>query len=241
MKVSARSQPFNAVERQFAAAYHKGAHFTSPKTKQQIRQRMKEVAYHEAGHVAAQAFTGFEWSHIVSASIIPTATTLGRVTGNRSYTENCLSDFPMPFKQSMGWMMLLRILGGRGAEKRFVGEDYEEEIVDSDSDELYEEGTDIYRAYAVAGMMCYPRMPYWRILSLAGRWTKEMMDLPAVWKAVENFAQLLLERGVIEDLEILHAAFGDIYRMSWKLPRWYRRLKCDEKSLVLNGLPAAAS
>ncbi len=191
---------------------------------------MKEVAYHEAGHVAAQAFTGIEWSHVVSASIIPTATTLGRVTGNRSFAENCLSDYPMPVKQSVGWMVLLRSLGGRGAEKRFVGEDYEEEIADSDSDELDEEGTDLYRAYAVARIMSYPRMPYWRILTLAERWTIEMFDLPEVWDTVEKFAQLLLERGVIEDLDLIDSNFRGILDMWRKLPRWKRRFKCDEKA-----------
>ena len=228
MKISARSQPFNAVERQFVDALYQGA--SAIPNPQHIRQRMKEVAYHEAGHLAAQAFTGIEWSQVVSASIIPNATSLGRVTGRQFFAENFLSDHPMPLKQSTGWMELLRILGGRGAEKRFVGEDYEEEIADSDSDECLEEGTDLYRAYAVAKIMSYPRMPFWRILRLAERRTKEMMDLPAVWKAVENFAQLLLERGVIEDLDLIDSNFRGILDMWLKLPRWKRRLRSDEKA-----------
>ncbi|MEN9678070.1 MAG: Peptidase family [Verrucomicrobiota bacterium] len=239
MKVSARSQPFNAVERQFVDALYQGA--SSIHNPQQIRQRMKEVAYHEAGHVAGRAFTGLEWSHVVRVSIIPNATTLGRETARRNGDAQNLSAHPPLTKRSTGRKLLLHLLAGRGAEKRFVGEDYKEDIAESGSEECSEEGTDLYRANAVAKIMRYPQMPPRRILMQAARWTKEMMELPPVWETVEKFAQLLLERGVVEDIELIDSYFSGILDMWIKLPRWKRRLKYDEKGLGLNGLPAAAS
>lgn len=223
MKVSARSQPFNAVERQFAAAYHQGANFTA--SKQQIRQRMKEVAYHEAGHVAGRAFTGLEWSDVVRVSIIPNATTLGRETARRNGNEQNLSAHPTLTKRSIGRKLLLHLLAGRGAGIWAAAEEDHEPIADPESDEWDEKGTDLFRAKRVATIMSHRKMPRDRILKLAARWTSEMLALPDVRGTVEKLVQVLLEHGVVEDPKLLDSCCSGILDMWLKRSEWKRRLQ----------------
>src|SRR6266498_4233045 len=99
MNARARNQQFNDVERQWVAGFANGDpedYRLTMNNPPWVRQKMKEIAFHEAGHVAARAFTGHEWSHIVLVSIIPNATTLGRETSVRNLTEMWLPVMPPP-------------------------------------------------------------------------------------------------------------------------------------------------
>lgn len=93
-------------------------------------------------------------------------------------------------------------------------------------DEKYMEGTDYFRASRIATIMEKPHMPAHRILSLADKWTMEMLTIPVVWNAVETVADKLLELGEINGEElsnIIDTSTGfevDFYR---KLPKWRRR------------------
>ena len=72
-----------------------------------------------------------------------------------------------------------------------------------------------------------------RIREQAAEWTKEMLNLPDVWATVESLADILLERGVIEDSELLESVCGGILRKAWKLPKWKRRLAVNQKWICL--------
>ena len=194
---------------------------------QYVRQKRRETAYHEAAHVAARAFTGLQWGDIVRVSILPTAGGHGRETVRGPHAEHLFIDYEKPKQQSWGLSLLLQILAGRGAEKRLDGEDSWLEIVDDQDQDNFTEGSDLYRANAIATTMSYPGMPPDEILELAEKWTVEMLELPDVWATVEKLAAILLERRVIEDSELLDSVCGGILGLAWKLPEWKRRLAID--------------
>jgi hypothetical protein len=192
---------------------------------------MRENAYHEAGHYVARCFTGLEFSHVMFLSIIPDERNTGRMRCERCITECKLESFSPSLQRPNGRKLLLEILAGAGVAIRIDDEeeeresilDYWEEYFD---DEKYMEGTDYFRAHRIATIMEKPHMPAYRILSLADKWTMEMLAIPVVWNAVETVAGKLLELGEIKAEElfnIIDTCTGfevDFYR---KLPKWRRR------------------
>jgi len=194
---------------------------------EQVRQTRRKVAYHEAAHVVARAFTGLQWGNIVRVSILPTAANLGRETVRGPHAEHRFIHYEKAEQQSCGRSLLLQVLAGRGADKRNSAEDDWFEIIDFNAGDIDEVGNDLHTAHAFAETMSYPGMPADRILAMAGRWTSEMLELPEVWATVENLAGILLERRVIEDSELLESVCGGILNRAWKLPKWKRRLTID--------------
>lgn len=199
----------------------------NPKAKPAILRRIiRRTAYHEAAHVAARMFTGLESGHIIHVSIIPDANNNGHVRSERNFAESCLASYPPPRKRSAGRCLLLDMLAGRGAEARIAAPDDREDILDEDAlwMEGEHEGTDLYRAQRVAKIIAWPHMPAYRVLTLAAKWTEEMLTSPSVWATVERLAAMLLERGIIEDRDEIMAACNGIICAAWKLPKWRRRL-----------------
>jgi len=196
-----------------------------------IRKIMRENAYHEAGHYVARCFTGLEFSHVMFLSIIPDERNTGRMRCERCITECKLESFSPSLQRPNGRKLLLEILAGAGVAIRIDDEeeeresilDYWEEYFD---DEKYTEGTDYFRASRIATIMEKPHMPAYRILSLADKWTMEMLAIPVVWNAVETVAGKLLELGEINREELINITDTskgfevDFYR---KLPKWRRR------------------
>jgi len=212
------------LERRVAVAVSPsfGFDMTRPEFRSILRDHMRETAYHEAGHVAARAFTGLELSHVISVSIIPEPDSSGRVSARAPVTEMLLGCYPPTLAWHQGHMLLLEILAGRGVQARMDGVD-PSWIVDGTDEEDEEEGQDIWRANRIARIMARRSWHMWRVLDRAARWTSEMLHVPAVWACVETIAGLLLERGTIEDrdgllrimLEVPHAV---------SLPKWRHRL-----------------
>jgi len=212
------------TERRFVKAWEAAEGCAVKAAPEWIRGMVRRTAFHEAGHVAARMFNGFEAGHIVHVSIIPDATNNGH-TRVRACAELILKHYPPPMKRSAGRCLLLDLLAGRGAANRVADPEDREDILDEDAlwMEGEQEGTDLFRALRVAEIMARPGMPARRVLALAEKWTVEMLALPDVWRTVETLAGMLLDRGTIEAAEIMPAC-ENILGMSMNLPKWRRRL-----------------
>ncbi len=198
-----------------------------------IRKIMRKNAYHEAGHYVARCFTGLDIFHVLFLSIIPDEINTGRMRCERCYTELSLDSFPPSLQRSNGRKLLLEILAGAGVAIRIDDEEEERESIldyweECFDDEKYTEGTDYFRASRIATIMEKPHMPAYRILSLADKWTMEMLAIPVVWNTVEIVAGKLLEVGEIKGEDLENMVWG------WKkeglkvpfyrdLPKWRRR------------------
>jgi hypothetical protein len=192
-----------------------------------LRQNIKSIAYHEAGHVAARMFTGHEAAHFVLVSIIPEGDSLGRERSERNIAEIALARYPEPIKEKTGRCLLLSLLAGEAAQSRINGGelgDLEHEMRWRDSETWEQEGTDFFRAARIAEIIGRPGVPAQRVFCLAARWADEMFSAPEVWAAVERLAALLIERGEITDREEVFEIFGNVADLASRLPRWRRRL-----------------
>jgi len=203
-----------------------------------VRRRIRRIAYHEAGHVAARMFTGLESSHVVSVSIIPEGATDGRERSERNITEFTLlntstSDENSPWRRCAARCLLLELLAGMGAEMRIAALDERKGMLDEDATWMEDDtgGTDRLRIHRIAETVARPRMPARRILALAQKWTDEMLALPEVWCTVGRLVATLLERGEIDDHEEIMKTCREIRGLSFRLPKWKRRLHPVERLL----------
>jgi hypothetical protein len=223
------------IERQFAEKWLSvtGLDMTVEKHWPFLRYTRRITAYHEAGHVASRMFTGHEDAHITMVSVIPDDDTIGRVILERCCDANNLKEYPPVLRQLTGRKMLLGHLSGRGAEMRVSTPDDQLEILDDDNwcEEIEPEDSDCIKAKRVSEVMAKPRMPAYRIIKLAEKWTNEMMDIPDVWQAVERCASLLYKRGYIDDKEEIGNLFEKIRWTSFRLPKWRRRLCLNNRSI----------
>ena len=188
-----------------------------------LLRRTKEIAFHEAGHVAARMFTGQDASHVLSVSIIPDADTLGRETSERNISEIIFGAYPELVRELIGRKLLIRLLAGRAAAYRIAHADDREEIVDYYNEECEIEGTDLFRANHISSLMVRKYMPQHRILHLAAKWAVEMFEIPQVWKTTKKVANALLQNGEIEPSQIFELC-SEILNMSFRLPVWRNRL-----------------
>ena len=122
--------------------------------------------------------------------------------------------------------LLLSILGGRGAAARIALPEEYEDILDEEAlwEQKEEEGSDLFRSLRIAEIMAQPKRPANLLLSLAEKWTHEMLELTEVWRCVETLANLLLEQGTIENPEKINATGQKIMFMGLNLPKWRNRL-----------------
>ena len=90
-------------------------------------------------------------------------------------------------------------------------------------------GMDRLRIQRIAETVGRPRMPARRILALAQKWTDEMLAMPEVWCTVERLVAALLERGEIDDHEEIVKTCREILGLSFRLPKWKRRLHQVER------------
>jgi len=216
------------VERRFAEAWVPGkpGFLLQRKHHDYLRECMRSVAHHEAGHFIARKFSGLEASHILGISIIPCMENLGRVTYESPFAERTLPEVPPSLKRSNGFMLLLEKLAGYRAE--MIADKSEEQTVFEHCEQqgvfMEEEGGDIQRAVRIAEIMARPFMPPSRILTLADRWTEDMLSIPAVWGAVETLASLLIARGELGGEEAYSLVHGLGVPWVYSIPKWRRRL-----------------
>lgn len=196
-----------------------------------IRNSMKKVAYHEAGHFAARLFTQLESSHVLEISIIGNSKRAGYVRSERNYTESTLKSYPPPLQRCNGYILLLNKLAGFGAEAILSQSEEWDSIFDYCECEYgdcgYEEETDFYRALQIAKIMTKHFMPANMILNLANKWTLEMLKIPAVWNVVEIVADKLIKQGKITTnacQKLSGMAYDSNFPKICELTKWKRRL-----------------
>lgn len=200
-----------------------------------FRDFMKETAHHEAGHLVAKMFTGLEFSHVKSVSIIPDDKYNGRVLIERPYTELLLKQMPVEIQRSQGYGLLLELFAGYGSvmtmenktsEYKTLSEYlYWDLYVDEDD---YADGSDLCRAERIAGILSRPHFSKDRILGMTANWTLEMLHIPAIWNAVETIAEMLISKGEITTDGNEEVFFNirkelNVPRVT-KIPKWSRRI-----------------
>ena len=79
---------------------------------------LRAVAFHEAGHVAARAFTKLEMGHIRQVSIVANARTWGHERSERALTLFTLHIQPKDLAWRDGRMLLLGLLAGSAAGEK---------------------------------------------------------------------------------------------------------------------------
>ena len=217
-------KPAPAILRAWAKATQKSGlpvNLSKPASAAWARAKMKQIAYHESGHVAAAAFAGCEFSHITYVSIIPVGETAG-IVWKRDTMERHIDIYPPKIVIGIGLRYMLGHLAGNSADFRVCPS-----INPKEYDEARKEpGTDLYCADKMAHTLARRNLPASRILSLAYRLTEEMLDLPPVWKAVKILAALLLTNGKVKQGPKLQEIFGPIMDLSMRLPKWRDRLWC---------------
>jgi hypothetical protein len=203
------------------AAHLPGIDLTKPAHTSLVRDWLAMSAYHEAGHVAADAFTWNRIGHIQSVSVLPDETTLARVIYDTPIPADIqgLARLPEPFERCLGRKILLSLFAGSLAQLRPLRSVYRTLLRNHAGGEQ-----DVKRAREVAEIMVGPGGPAKRVLALTEKWTAEMLALPDVWRCVRTLARVLFERGTIEDRDEIMAACEGILGMGLKLPKWKRRL-----------------
>jgi hypothetical protein len=240
------------IERRILGAYRKFNASDLGDDPVYVRKEIRRMAYHEAGHAAALMFTGQADSQVTHVSIIPNRASGGRVRSKGDSTEFRLLYTPMTtenyaVRRSAALRLLLGLLAGKGAEMRIEAPDASAEFLDANTIWMQrnKEGSDLFRALQILDAVSQFWMKARRILKLAEKWTIEMLTLPEVWSTVDRLAGLLLARGKIDDFEEIIATCREIHGLSFRLPKWKRRLhrsggrlaaRPDPNQLLLPGL-----
>src|SRR5262245_46089980 len=96
-----RMEQMTRIQRRFArAAYPEIRQWTLAR-RRYLQARVRQVAYHEAGHVVASAFTGLDFGHIVHVSIIPTERNRGHVRIGSRHSEAYLEGMQLGMKRAL--------------------------------------------------------------------------------------------------------------------------------------------
>jgi hypothetical protein len=195
-----------------------------------IREIMERTAYHESGHFAARVFTRLELYFVQSISIIPDERNMGYMR-YECLTENILDIHP--FKKQNGYMLLLEMLAGYGAQMIHEKAKYNNllEYLSEEQDEEWEDyfddkRLDINRARRIASIMSKPHWSKDRIIFQAAKWTMEMLSIPSVWNTVEATAKILLSKGevTLSNREISKIAYDSNVPYILKIPKWEKRI-----------------
>jgi hypothetical protein len=192
-----------------------------------VRREICDTACHESAHVVAGIFTGLEDLRAFYVSIIPKEQTSGHVRSNSGILERELFDTTRtdPLRRCKAMCLLLVDLAGVCAEARIAAPDRRGKILDELALALEDEDNeDCVNAQRIAKAIVRPWMPNHRVLAHAIKWTDEMLGMPEVWNAVERLAGMLRERGTIERPDELMEACRGIHGLSFRLPKWKRRL-----------------
>jgi hypothetical protein len=210
--------------------------FGESKMREFAREKLRETAYHEAGHAAVHAFMGDEYGHLTTISIIPEndgicGKTKGRVMRARMPT---LEYYEAKKRRgfNISWELkrkIIWLLAGTVAGQIALNEP--EQIFDADGDwaDWQAEGYkseeewlrhDLGQCQQVISMVESNLWPAFRILTTMEKWTRELLQQGNVWRVVELLAERLIEKGVIEFDEYNEIAspivFGQFHETVWK-------------------------
>lgn len=203
---------------------------------------MELTAYHEAGHIAANCFTGTDPYEIAAISIIKDDNYNGYINMRIPYARSRLDSYPPPLQRSHGRMLLLETLAGLGTEIIYkyydprCNEVWDDVFTYWDLNGFVDsETSDIFEAESIANIMATPSIPAEKILELANEWTLKMLDIPAVWNCVKAIANKLIEKGKITDEKEIY----ELYKFSRtpdfpvidKIPKWSKRLLLQPKEI----------
>lgn len=204
--------------------------FKIPLLKDYVMNNIRLTAYHEAGHAAAYAFFGY--NGFKGISIIPTSKYTGLFTQRRSYFH--LNDW---YHERLKWIYarneIIELLAGREAEIK-AGNSCMEPLLDEidkleksspsfNLEEVLRFGTDEGKALALAKAIQTKGWSTDRIILTCEEWTKELLDIPLVWKTVENIAERLIEVGEITDLDEYDSLISPVLYKQCYYPKWKRR------------------
>ena len=202
------------------------------KNRDYLRMRIKNTAYHEAGHFAAKMFTGLELSNTQLLSIIPNEDTLGRMKCERSYTEASLEQLPFELQITNGLRLLMEQYAGYATTMILGKSEYKtllKYLWAEEEEEMYDhinETSDLNRARRICRILAIHYMPEARIHRLVRGWTLEMLRIPEVWNAVETVAELLISKGEITNDKNELSDLIDFLNVKsiFVIPKWKRRI-----------------
>jgi hypothetical protein len=186
-----------------------------------VRRLMKIISYHEAGHLAAMAFTNPYFSEPPLVTIIGAedADWAGKVVGGPK-------KFLLEDLQRSGMKHLIVLLAGRGAEAR-VDAKYSPRILEKNAlrEAIQTKDGDIFCAWEMAEIMARSGLPARRVLAQAEKMTVDMLKMPDVWRCVETLAEKVLERGTLDDADEIRAVCSDITNSWTRWPQWDQYLR----------------
>jgi len=233
-KKTAQPPRLTKVQREFASKAFPRHDFRNPEKRIILLKIMKETAYHEAGHVAGYFFCDLDRSHLERVSFSPDREYLGHVERFQGMSEDkFLNYLSPPYRRSRGRRLLLYTLAGRGAVWRLCDGKECEKILDDDPEEWDLDGSDLKNAEQIAATMERPYMHRWRILTLAEKWTHEMLAIDDVWQFVEKLAEKLLKEGHVNRDALFELA--PIISPYFTHAKWRRRFGVTKNEIKAMG------
>lgn len=204
-----------------------GWDINNPFDQSEIRERMLETAIHEAGHFAARCFTDMEVDRVVSISIIPNKSSLGRMSSERPLAKLLITSSLPEIRRPNGINLLLETLAGYGANILAESSGQWDSIWEYWFENCFEDDeaeTDMSSAIRTAEILASPYMPARRILRLADRWTLEMLTIPAIWEIVKTISNRLIQYGELTRDDLVSFASDHDWPTVIKDTKWRRRV-----------------
>lgn len=194
-----------------------------------FRPRLREIAYHEAGHVAVDAFFWLTYGHIHYVTILTKGTAAGHFIRERVLPASCRQE---------AWKQMMVSLGGWCAAQRSkpdglaVADYISDRTAELDDNDLWDWETDlpdistdegsVWRLATALASRSWPRD---RIIRQGVAWTFEVLEAPEVWQSVETAAADLLMRGSIRaGLRMDRIFRPGLWFKSPHREKWFRRL-----------------
>lgn len=206
----------------------------NPKHWSDLRNTIKKTAYHEAGHYAASWFMGStSTSPVHHISIIPENGSIGRICYDSFLPEWWIESVPPPLRRTYRLMYLLEIMAGSGASI-IAGSIKNESILtclyldvlslNGEKTKASKTEPDGLKAYRIVRQLEKSYMPMGRIISLAEKWTMEMLHISAVWNVVETVARKLIKHGIVMDRELRVIEDDSLSSGIYNYVKWKRRI-----------------
>ena len=157
----------------------------------QWQESMRQAAIHEAGHAPVQILLGHTPEDIVEISIKVNEDGRGRVERDCQCHPFC---FPEPLKRYAVLRQICITLAGRVVEDELIDG---AEVLDPESEEWEEIGTDLHTAAFSAEEISSRDEPPMQILELVEKLVRELIREPLVEALIKNCAEILLDKEVI--------------------------------------------